>query len=388
MGRSRVSQGLGVRVAIMKLAWQNITHDRSRFLVTVAGVSFAAFLMVFQGSLLAGFMRAASRLIDSSDFDIWITARGVQAFEFGANLDDHVRQMAAGVPGVTETGRACIAFAVYRKPNGKQQVVALVGADRNVGARFPLPRVDGAVERASPDAVAFDASDREVIEVSSLPQEVEINRQRAKMEQEIQGYGGFLGVPSLFTSYQNAVRYLGFGPNDGMYVLLRVDPQYSIRETQLKLQQKLPEVDVLTRDEFAHKSRVYWMMKTGAGGAILAAAVLGFLIGLVVVSQTMYANTMENIEEYATLKALGARGSFVARIVLVQALACGAAGSLIGVLAVVPAMQGAKSLISWIYTPWWLPALSLILSLLMCSLAAFSSIRTALMVEPARVFRA
>jgi putative ABC transport system permease protein len=102
----------------------------------------------------------------------------------------------------------------------------------------------------------------------------------------------------------------------------------------------------------------------------------------------MYANTMENIEEYATLKALGARGSFVARIVLVQALACGAAGSLIGVLAVVPAMQGAKSLISWIYTPWWLPVLSLMLSLLMCSLAAFSSIRTALMVEPARVFRA
>jgi putative ABC transport system permease protein len=372
----------------MKLAWQNITHDHSRFLITVAGVSFAAFLMVFQGSLLAGFMRAASKLIDSTDSDIWITARGVQAFEFGANIDDRVRQMAMGIPGITETGRACIAFAVYRKPNGKQQVVALVGADRNVGVRFPLPRIDGAVEKASPDAIAFDRSDRDVIEVSSLPQEIEINRQRARMEQVIQGYAGFLGVPSLFTSYQNAARYLGFGPNDGMYVLLRVDPQYSIRETQLTLQRRLPEVDVLTRDQFAHKSRMYWMMKTGAGGAILAAAVLGFLIGLVVVSQTMYANTMENIEEYATLKALGARGSFVTRIVLVQALVCGAVGSLVGVAAVIPSMQGTRSLIPWIYTPWWLPAVSILLSLLMCSLAAVSSIRTALTVEPARVFRA
>lgn len=372
----------------MKLAWQNITHDRSRFLVTVAGVSFAAFLMVFQGSLLAGFMRAASRLIDSSDSDLWITARGVQAFEFGANVDDRVREIAAGVPGVTETARACIAFAVYRKPSGKQQVVALVGADRDVGAQFPLPRVDGAVEKASPDAIAFDASDRDVIEVSSLPRDVEINRQRAKLVQEIQGYGGFLGVPSLFTSYQNAARFLGFGPNDGMYVLLRVDPQYSLRETQAKLQQRLPEVAVLTRDEFAHKSRSYWMMKTGAGGAILAAAVLGFFIGLVVVSQTIYANTMENIEEYATLKALGARASFVTRVVLVQALACGAIGSLVGIAAVLPAMGGAKSLISWIYTPWWLPAVSVLFSLLMCSLAAVSSIRTALTVEPARVFRA
>jgi len=74
---------------------------------------------------------------------------------------------------------------------------------------------------------------------------------------------------------------------------------------------------VLTRDEFAHKSRMYWTIKTGAGGAILTAAVLGFLIGLVVVSQTIYANTMENIEEYATLKALGsaqvARGAHCPR---------------------------------------------------------------------------
>jgi len=37
----------------MKLAWQNIIHDRARFSVTVLGVSFAVFLMVFQGSLFS-----------------------------------------------------------------------------------------------------------------------------------------------------------------------------------------------------------------------------------------------------------------------------------------------------------------------------------------------
>src|SRR5882757_351061 len=102
----------------MKLAWQNIIHDRARFSVTVLGVSFAVFLV--------GFLRAASRLIDSSDSDIWITARGVQAFEFGTPIEGRVREMAAGIPGVLETSRVCMAFAVYRTPNGKQQVVALV----------------------------------------------------------------------------------------------------------------------------------------------------------------------------------------------------------------------------------------------------------------------
>src|SRR5437773_275999 len=147
----------------MKLAWQNIIHDRSRFSVTVLGVSFAVFLMVFQGSLLVGFLRAASRLIDASDSDIWITARGVQAFEFGTTLESRVREMAAGVPGVMQTDRVCMAFAVYRTPKGKQQVVALVGADPNVGKRFPVPDVPELAGEISPDAVLYDVSDRDLL---------------------------------------------------------------------------------------------------------------------------------------------------------------------------------------------------------------------------------
>jgi putative ABC transport system permease protein len=372
----------------MKLAWQNIIHDRARFSVTVLGVCFAVFLMVFQGSLLAGFLRAASRLIDASDSDIWITARGVQAFEFGTTLESRVREMAAGVPGVVEANRVCMAFAVYRTPRGKQQVVALVGADPKVGRHFPVPDSPEFASDTSPDAVLYDVSDRQQIEVTELPAAVEINRHRANIEREIQGYGAFLGVPFLFTSYRNATRYMGFGSQDAMYILLRVGNGYSVPQVEQSLKQRLPEVDVLTQSEFAHKSRVYWTVKTGAGGAILTAALLGFLIGLVVVSQTIYANTMENIEEYATLKAIGASQGYVARIVLTQALICGVVGSVLGLIAVVPSIDYAKSLIPWIYAPWWLPTAMVAPSLAMCALASIASVRSALTVEPGRVFRA
>src|SRR5260370_293818 len=153
----------------MKLAWQNIIHDRARFSVSVLGVSFAVFLMVFQGSLLIGFLRAASRLIDSSDSDIWITARGVQAFEFGTPIQGRVREMAAGVPGVLETSRVCMAFAVYRTPNGKQQVVALVGADRTVGKRFPVPNAPGSPERLSPDPSPHDLTHPYLFQLTPFP---------------------------------------------------------------------------------------------------------------------------------------------------------------------------------------------------------------------------
>src|ERR1700745_285886 len=256
----------------MKLAWQNIIHDRARFSVTVLGVSFAVFLMVFQGSLLAGFLQAASRLIDASDSDIWITARGVQAFEFGTPIEGRVGESAAGIPGVMETSRVCMAFAVYRTPNGKQQVVALVGADRNVGERFPVPDAPGSPEGMSPDAVLYDVSDRDLIQVTAMPAEVELNRHRASIERQIKGYGAFLGVPFLFTSYRNATRYMGFGPQDAMDTLLLVGNGYRVSDVLQDLRERLPEVDVLTRSQFAQKSRMYWTVKTGAGGAILTAA--------------------------------------------------------------------------------------------------------------------
>jgi hypothetical protein len=44
----------------MRLALSNLLHDRTRFAVTVIGITFAVFLMVFR-SLLAGFVRAAER---------------------------------------------------------------------------------------------------------------------------------------------------------------------------------------------------------------------------------------------------------------------------------------------------------------------------------------
>ena len=70
----------------MKLALQNILHDRIRFAVASIGIAFAAFLMTFQGSLLNGFLTAASKVVDATDSDLWITARGVTCFDFSARL--------------------------------------------------------------------------------------------------------------------------------------------------------------------------------------------------------------------------------------------------------------------------------------------------------------
>lgn len=371
----------------MRLAWFNIAHDRVRFLVTVLGITCAVFLMVFQGSILFGFLRAASQLVDATNAEIWISGRGVPCFEFPVPLERRFAELAHSVPGVELTSRICTRLVEFRMADGRHQLVALVGADPSAGPRFPLPLVAGqaAIE---PDALLVDQSNVGLLDINHFPADVEINQQRARVIGETSGFSSFLGSPYVFTSYNDAARYMHLRPDETMFILVALAPGASIKTVQRELKARLPNVDVWTRGEFSRKARMYWITQTGAGGAILMAAMLGFCIGLAVVSQAIYATTMENLEEFATLKALGASRGFIVNVILTQSVLCGAVGYVLGLLVTSPMIRAAKGTIPWVASPWWLPGAVMLPTLGMCALASLISVRAALSIEPAKVFRA
>jgi putative ABC transport system permease protein len=97
---------------------------------------------------------------------------------------------------------------------------------------------------------------------------------------------------------------------------------------------------------------------------------------------------MENLEEYATLKAIGATKLMVCNIVLLQALSAGIAGCVVGLACISPCVKLALGAIPWLYVPWWIYPWTAGLTLLMCTIAPITSVRRALFVDPAKVFRA
>jgi putative ABC transport system permease protein len=370
----------------MRLACKNLIHDRMRLIVTILGISFAVCLMVFQGSLLAGFLRASAKLIDTAEAELWITGRGVLCFDFPASLPKRFIEISKGVPGVIRTSRIISGMVEYTKPDGTHQIIDLVGADREVGRGFPIPYVKGSHDAIDPDGVIIESASASLLGIGTG--EIEINHLHTNVVGEVGGFDSFLGTPYVFTSYNAAIKYLGLRSDDPKFILVHVQDGYSLEKVKQELKARMPEVDVFTRAEFKRQSQIYWLSQTGAGGGILAAAVLGFLVGLVIVSQTIYATTMENVEEFATLKALGATRWYVARVVLIQALICGILGCILGLAATFPLIDQVRRGIPWIFTPWWLPVGMIGPSIAMCLMAAIVSIRAALAVEPARVFRA
>jgi putative ABC transport system permease protein len=372
----------------MRLAWHNLVHDRLRFLVTVAGIAFAVFLMIFQSSLFTGFLQAASLGIDATDAEIWIVSRGTNSFEFPGPLPERFRDLALGVPGVATVQRIVVGFTYWQQASGRLQSVLLIGAEPGVGSRFPLPRLQVGLDANKPEAVLVDRSNLAPLEFTLAEREVEIGQRRATSIGIIDDFASFFGTPFVFTSYAEAIRYLRIDRNVTSFLTVQLAPSSNVEKVKSELKARLPEADVWTRQEFARRAQRFWVIKTGAGGALLTGAFLGFLVGLAIVSQNIYATTLENLEEYATLKALGASRGYVQRVVIAQALISGVAGSIIGLAAIFPAVKLVKTQIAWVYTPWWLPLMIIAVSALMCGLASVVSVRKALGVEPGRVFRA
>ena len=149
---------------------------------------------------------------------------------------------------------------------------------------------------------------------------------------------------------------------------------------------RLADAEVLTSEEFRRRSRVFWLFGTGAGAALFASAVLGVIVGIVIVAQTLYSSTKDHLNEFATLRAIGSSRAYIYRVILWQALLSAVIGFSIAVgiaMALVAATQ--NTALPIVMTP-GLTAALFVLTLAMCTLSAISAITVVTRLDPAMVF--
>ena len=174
-------------------------------------------------------------------------------------------------------------------------------------------------------------------------------------------------------------------PDQASYTLVRVAPGNNVEEVRKSLQARLPDAEVLTHQGFRKRSLDYWLFETGAGSGLIAGAVLAIIVGIVVVSQTLYASTKEHINEFATLRALGASSGFIRKVILWQAVLSALMGYVLGmVLAkiVTYLLSDMLPILMTFNLVWGLLALTVG----MCVLAAVSAILKVVRIDPAVVF--
>jgi putative ABC transport system permease protein len=370
------------------LAWRNLVHDRVRLAVTVTGIVFAVVLIVVQLGLFLGFTTATSSLIDRSNADLWITAPRVPYIEQGVPFSERKLNTVLATPGVKTASKYIAQFTQWKRPDGRQDSVQVVGVDLASGLGLPWNLVEGTLDDLrKPDAVFVDEIYREKLGVERIGQVVEIRGRRARVAGFTRGIRAFTTSPYVFTTFKNALDYTNLREDQTLYILVKADDGVDLETLRQLLASRLTDVDVVTNSGFSRMTQVYWMFTTGAGIAVLLAALLGLVVGVVVVAQTIYATTVDHIREYGTLKAMGATNRYLYGVIILQAVISAFMGYGLGMIVSVFVVRGSEQGGAAILLPAPMAAGMLGLTLAMCVGAAVVSINKVTRLDPAMVFK-
>jgi putative ABC transport system permease protein len=372
---------------IFKLAGRNLFHDRLRFAATITGIVFSMVLVSVQMGLFVSFRTMVTTMIDHATADLWVMPLGTKCFEDPALLDERERFRALSVAGVAEATPILVSFAQWHIPSGGTTPVLLIGSDRGAFGLQPWNLVAGDLhELAIPDAVAVDRSYFERLGTSGLGDTVEIRDLKAKIRLVTAGIRSFTTTPYVFTPLDRARSYAGVLPNKATYLLVRLQAGANAESVRTRLNESLAKAEALTPDAFRSRSRSFWLFGTGAGAALFAGALLGMIVGIVIVAQTLYASTKEFSNEFATLRAIGSSSRYLYTVIIIQALLSAAIGfgiaTAIGIVIVKVTADSALPVL----IPGGLIAVLFLLTVAMCVLSAVAAIVHIMRTDPAVVF--
>ena len=372
------------------LARRNLFHDRIRFAVTLTGIVFALVLIIIQFGLFLGFTTTTSNNIDHSGADIWIVFHGVGYFDTGRMFSERKFYEVLSVPGVRQAEKYIQNFAYWKKPDGGVENVQVIGFHPGSGLGEPWNVVEGSVLAVKlEDGVIVDELYKEKLGVSKIGDRVEIGDHRARVVGFTRGIRSFTTSPFVYTSFKNALNYTRPEAREDQlaYILVTVAPGARSREVLESLRARLTDVDIYTREEFSRRTRFYWMFTTGAGLAVLTAALMGLVVGVAVVAQTIYAATMDHIREYGTLKAMGASNGYLYRVLIEQAAWSAVLGYAFAMFAAHFIVEASEKGGALILMPPAMKIAMLVLAVFMCIAAALVSINKVTRLDPAMVFR-
>jgi len=373
------------------LAIKSMLADRGRLLTSVLGVAFSVVLVNLQGSLLLGLIQKASLLVDFGKADIWVGHKHMNNVDIGTFIPERWLYRIKSIDGVASAEPYIIMFGQATMHDGKFENVILVGSAPGslLGNAWEMAEGDARAIR-DPDGILVDVYDASKLGGCQIGDRLEINNHRAKVVGMTKGIVGFTTNPYVFTTLERARSTFGAGgvpPEHCSYFLVRAKPGTNIPDLCARIRERVPQLEVFDKATYSRICMEFWMTRTGIGISFGLAAVLGLLVGLAIVAQTLYASVTERIKEFATLKAMGADNRCIGRFLVAQALGNALLGSLLGLVTAVVVghfMNGPRSPVVWSNA---VACASVVLITVVCFAAAWLPYWRIRRVDPASVLR-
>jgi putative ABC transport system permease protein len=379
---------------MIRIALRMLTGDTAKYVGLVCGVAFAVMLMAQQASIFVGLMlRTAAQVIDVVDADLWVMDPRVIYVEEIEPLPESALWRVRGVAGVDWATPFFKGLTVARAPDGRLQQVFVLGVDDASLAGSPPRMLQGSVEDLRrPGAIVIDRVGALFIWPGEEPapgRVLEMADRRATVVGIAEASAPFTTFPVIYTRYSEALRFAPPPRKPLSYILVRAQGGEDIDALAQRITAETGLLALRWQD-FAWRTIRYYLTRTGIPINFGITVALGFIVGAAVVGQTFMIFVLENLRQFGALKAMGVSNGTLLRMVLAQAGAVAAIGYGLGIglAAVFFEVTGRFNVdLRGFFLPWWVAAIVALAVVLIILVASVFSIRKALTLDPAVVFK-
>lgn len=311
------------------LAWLQVSHERTRLLIAMAGIAFADMLMFLQMGFQNALYDSNTRIHRSLKADLVLVSPQAQNIVNMSTFPRSRLYQAMSITGVKSATPLYTDSANWKVPQTRSNSAILVLAFNPDDSVFNLPEVTQNIDKIKlADTFLFDSGSRGEYNttIAQVQRGESVSTEFSDRKIAIDGLfnvgASFAADGNLITSDLNFFRI--FTQRTAAEVsagLIGLQPGSNFQQTAAVLQAKLPDdVKVFTHDEFAEFEKNYWANNTPIGFIFSLGTAIGFVVGVVIVYQILYSDVSDHLAEYATLKAIGYQDTYLLGVVFQEAI--------------------------------------------------------------------
>jgi putative ABC transport system permease protein len=326
------------------LAWLQLSHEKIRLLVAIAGISFADILMFMQLGFRDALFDSAVKFHTNVQGDIFLVSPQSTSLIAMKTFSARRLQQARSLSNVESINPIYLDFRFWKNPENKStRGIMVIGFNPSDKKLFTMPGVEKNLDKMLlPDTYLFDTKSREqfgdVKKWFEAGQKVttEVGNRKVTVGGLFEMGASFGADGNILTSDTNFMRLANRDKGLIDVGVIRLTPGSDPKITAQEMAKILPkDVKVFTKAEFIAFERKYWQEGTSIGFIFTLGTVMGFIVGIVIVYQILYTDVADHLSEYATLKAMGYTDWYLLTVVFQEAIILAAIGFMPGMFAAI-----------------------------------------------------
>jgi putative ABC transport system permease protein len=377
------------------LSWLQLIEHKSRLAIAIAGIAFADLLIFVQLGFQDALYDSAIEPHSNLQADLVVINPQLQSLISVKSFQRDRLYQTLGYNGVKSVNSLYIATGQWRNPTTRIDRAILVWGVDPAQTTFTFPEVQQKLDFIKPlNRVLFDRAGRpeygniaeDYQQKGSL--EVELNNKLLTVEGIFTNGASFAADGNVITSDSTFLNLFPERKPGNIDVgLISLKPGTNIKLVQAEIAAGMPDLRVLTIEQFAAVEKNYWESQGAIGFIFGLGVIVGFIVGIVIVYQILHTEVSDRLPEYATLKAMGYNDRYLFSVVLQQAL-------ILAFLGFLPGMGVSIGLYQVAQSATLLPIVMkvdraifvLILTILMCVGSGTIAIRKLQSADPADLF--